>query len=76
MKTFLSSWSSHSFVSFYLLTSCFLAGVFPAFSQAEPADIGAPTIRSVRLEGTNVVVLAQVPSGAVRVTLECCFSNQ
>src|SRR5262245_23447199 len=70
MKTFLFSWSSWSRVSvlFFVVS---LLGMFPAFSQAIPAESTVPMIRSVRLEGTNVVVTARVPSGAVRVTLEC-----
>src|SRR6266508_2475352 len=31
-----------------------------------------PVITSIRLEGTNVVVLALVPAGVTKVTLESC----
>src|SRR5437667_3602830 len=32
----------------------------------------APVITSIRLEGTNVVVVASVPAGITKVTLESC----
>src|SRR5207249_9340930 len=37
--------------------------------SASPED--QPVITSIRLEGTNIVVTAQVPDGIKRVTLEC-----
>jgi alpha-tubulin suppressor-like RCC1 family protein len=46
-------------------------------ARSEPtigADPGAaePVITSIRLEGTNVIVVAQVPPGITRVTLQGC----
>ena len=37
----------------------------------ESASAG-PVIASIRLEGTNVVILARVPAGMTKVTLESC----
>ena len=64
MKTLLSFWWRLA----VLFISGFLA-ILPVLSQ-EAAEITSPVIRSVRLEGTNVVVTAYVPSGVMRVTLE------
>ncbi len=51
----------------WLLAIAFLA--IGNFLSASPED--QPTITSIRLEGTNVVVTARVPAGIQRVTLEC-----
>src|SRR5438105_5303360 len=40
-------------------------------STAEAA-LAEPVITAIRLEGTNVVVWAEVPAGITRVTLESC----
>ena len=45
----------------------FFTGAF--LSSASPTD--QPLITAIRLEGTNIVVTAQVPDGIKRVTLEC-----
>src|SRR5438046_7347048 len=45
----------------------FFTGAFSL--SASPTD--QPLITAIRLEGTNVVVTAQVPDGIKRVTLEC-----
>ena len=45
---------------------CLLLSGAPA-----PAQSSQPTITSVRIENTNVVVTARVPSGIHKITLEC-----
>src|SRR5882724_11421938 len=41
-----------------------------ASTPASPAALSGPTIASIRLEGTNVAVTAQIPAGINVVTLE------
>jgi hypothetical protein len=50
-----------------LVASAILAWV----PSARAADSQQPSITAIRLESTNVVVTARVPSGVRRVTLEC-----
>ena len=61
-KSFLSCWPGPWLSVLVLFLSSH-------FVSASPED--SPAITSVRLEGTNVVVTAQVPPGIQRVTLEC-----
>ena len=66
MKTiagFQTPWHGSRLALFFLLS-----GIAGAFAQSDPPS---PNIRSVRVDGTNVVVTAAVPAGLRRVTLEC-----
>src|SRR5881628_635570 len=64
MKTFLLNYGRVRFSC--LLSSLSLLG-FATVSLSQPAQ---PVITSIRLEGTNIVIVAQVPTGIRKVTLE------
>src|SRR6266536_957050 len=62
----------------WLLTAIFSGmcwatpGRVTAADTAQLAKESGPVITSIRLEGTNVVVVASVPAGITKVTLESC----
>jgi len=52
--------------------SCTATHLLEAADAASLATETAPVITSIRLEGTNVVVVASVPADMTKVTLEAC----